>query len=289
MKGFRALVLVPAGSFRLLDLPLEIRHMIYSYLVTREDPIKLKRYQGRLVQQTFAHGTVKSAGWDAEHKKWNNRDKNLLGIGGVNRQIHNEAAEVVYKTNRFIFEDPQTFSLLAKLSGARVRHLRNVDIDTPKGGTGIHLAAALNVFKNCTSLRTLRLPHSAICTTASTWNHRTKAIVSVEALVEACAPMLFALEKSRQKTRFTQSVLDVITCIQCECGACKLRAKDPTFAHGCSQCYCKDHDQLQDLNEKLWGDFKRMAGIRLAGKIMSKKSGTLHRTLDSLWASPQKK
>lgn len=289
MKGHRALVLVPAGSFRLLDLPVEIRQIIYSFLVTREKPIKLKRYQTRLVQQSFTHGTAKSTGWDIESKKWTIREKHLLGVSGVNKQIHNEAAEMLYGTNRFIFEDPQTFSLLAKLSGTSIRHLRHVHIEIPRGGTGIHLSAALNLLKNCASLRSLRIPHSAYCTAENSYSHRSKAIVSVATLVEVCTPMLFALEKARQQTRFTQSVLDVITCAPCECGGCISRAKDPSYAYGCDRCYCKNHVEIQATNEKLWEDFKRIAGNRLAGKIMSKKSGTLHRTLDSMWASSQKK
>ena len=263
--------------------------MIYSYLVTRETPIMLKRYQGRLVQQTFHHGTAKSDDWDSDTKKWKNREKHLLGVSGVNKQIHHEAAEILYGTNRFTFEDPQTFSLLAKLGRASVRHLRHIDIEIPRGGTGIHLTAALNLLKHCTSLRSLRIPHSAFCTAVNSYSHRTKAIVTVDTLVEACTPMLFALEKARQQTRFTQSVLDVITCLPCECAACKQWAIDPTYAYGCSHCYCKDHVKLQETNETLWADFKRMAGNRLAGKVKSKKSGTMHRTLDSMWASSQKK
>lgn len=262
--------------------------MIYSFLVTQEEPIKLKRYQSRLVQQSFTHGTAKSTGWNAETKKWDTREKHLLGISGVNKQIHEEAAEIMYGTNRFEFEDPQTFSLLSKLSGAGIQHLRHIRLGAPTGNKSKHLSAALNLLKKCTSLRELRLPHEAICDTVGQYRrHNQPESMSAEALAEACAPMLFALEKAHQQTRFTHSVLDVIAGMQCDCVFCEMWKKSSEAYQ--PHCNCKTHTEWEEVEIKFWKDFKNLTGMCLSGRVKSTKSGLMHRTLDSMWASSEKK
>lgn len=295
MKGHRALVLVPAGSFRLLDLPAEIRQMIYEYLLTRENPIKLKRYIGRIVQQSFTHGTVKTDGWDAELRKWKSRECHLHAIMGVNKEIQQEAAEVLYSTNRFVFQDPQTLSLLSKLAGEGTHHLRHIELAASRGDTSGHLAAALNVLKECASLRTLSLPHATICTSVDTthpaYPRRPSENIAAKALVDACIPLLFNLQKTRHQRQIAGNVLDVISSIRCNCHWCKLMPGEPNRRG--IHCHCKDFAAVNEQEDKFWKTFKEIAGKRLAGKNKvngeGKKFTSISGTLDSLWQSSQQK
>ena len=44
MRGYRVLVLVPATSFRLKDLPVEVRHLIYANYFGKSKTIFIKKY-----------------------------------------------------------------------------------------------------------------------------------------------------------------------------------------------------------------------------------------------------
>ncbi|KAI5368300.1 hypothetical protein Slin14017_G033360 [Septoria linicola] len=295
MQGHRALILVPAGNFRLLDLPIEIRQMIYGYLLTREEPIKLKRYVGRLVQQSFTQGTTKSDGWNVELRKWRSREQHLLAITGVNKEIHQEAAEVLYSTNRFVFQDPQTLSLLSKLARGGTHHFRHIELSSSRGDSSGHLAAAINVLKDCASLRSVRLPHASVCYNfdpASNFRSRRSAdSISAKTLVDACLPLLFNLQKARHQRQIMGNVVDILSNATCDCAWCKLM---PNEANRRSiHCHCKDFATVKEQEDQFWKTFKDIAGKRLAGKNkvngLGKKFTSISGTLDSLWQSSQPK
>ncbi|KAF2165059.1 hypothetical protein M409DRAFT_24445 [Zasmidium cellare ATCC 36951] len=137
MKGFQALVLVPSGFFRLLDLPTEVRDMIYE-TVGAEGTTKLKLYRRKAPGGSKVVGAEyelrsktwkEKRKWDEELKKWIDKERRTaLSLLQVSKQVYNEAFKVLYRSRRFrfSFECDGTLSRFFELNEKCAQHITHI-------------------------------------------------------------------------------------------------------------------------------------------------------------------
>lgn len=138
-KGARVLLLEPVEVepvevFRFLDLPSEIRNMIYSELFTETEPILISSitvvYVGkRPVRSGFEHG-VKHKGleWDRKNKKWLGQPPSAFALLRTCKQILKEAASVAYGDNSFSFDFSDGLKLFLQATGSMRQYLREIHV-----------------------------------------------------------------------------------------------------------------------------------------------------------------
>lgn len=230
MAGCRALILVPSSdTFRLLDLPAEIRNMVYANLCVYKSPIKLKTYmRGRLVQTTFRdykESAVKKRNFDPTIRKYRNRNTTIASIHSVSRQVHSEAAEVLYSNNIFVMQDHATLNLLLRRAGSSAQFLRHIvlprsfDYMRPREGPLMRLSIARN-------LRTLEFHRSDF---TNIWGR--------DPLIQDCASLFKDLFKTRQGTQLAGKVMEVFQLSECDGVACrKARESSGVPPNICQTC-----------------------------------------------------
>ncbi|KAK3620085.1 hypothetical protein LTR56_023623 [Elasticomyces elasticus] len=126
-----------------LDLPPEIRNIVYSLALHHEDSLQLDKHPVRLVN--YRH----------QSRRRHKRELRLKQIAYINvsllrvsRQVYNEAAPVLYGSNTFAFSTLQTYSeacLLAFLThiGNSRTHLRRIKIGRINNYTTLRTALHL--------------------------------------------------------------------------------------------------------------------------------------------------
>ena len=108
--------------FRFLDLPPEVRNLIYRQLLT---------FRGPTYPTNGTPTSVKSQHKDLRQKK---RDaipvpQSALNILCTNQQIHKEAMKLFYQENDLVFSAPETLQpFLSSLGDRRLDSLRSVTL-----------------------------------------------------------------------------------------------------------------------------------------------------------------
>jgi hypothetical protein len=129
-------------TFPFLDLPPEIRNMIYRYLLKSAKPIKPPGFQ------TLYELRVRLS-------KDNRviRD-NKLGIACVCRQIKDEALAFYFGSNTFKFSYVQNMAtFLYSIGGERRKHIRNISFDY----SGLEAFEAFILLGKCANLKQLHV------------------------------------------------------------------------------------------------------------------------------------
>lgn len=129
-------------GFRFLDLPGEIRNMIYKTLLVKPDPLLVPR---------------------CDILPWRHH---WLALLRANKQIHHEAASIMYGFNTFVLDRPLRWfplsGFLERIGPVNGGHLRKLIFDFLNVGTTISRVGEvdrfeeLTVLRKCTNLETLQ-------------------------------------------------------------------------------------------------------------------------------------
>ncbi|KJX96402.1 hypothetical protein TI39_contig632g00003 [Zymoseptoria brevis] len=99
------------GGKNILDLPVEIRMVIYDYLLTEEKPVEIDViHRRKKCDELIRHGRQNKRDWKHRFKKWSRAKIQFVTIPPintailfVNKQIHAEAVQSLYGNNCFSF------------------------------------------------------------------------------------------------------------------------------------------------------------------------------------------
>ena len=187
-------------------LPPEIRKEIYAYLLAESHitPINSPR------KAKSKHDTV---------TLWS-KTKQSSAILRVNKLISKEAVQVMYGCNKFEFVNAGVLQDFLRQIGDAKRHLRHIAI-CQDGlvfmGSWTSTKNSVQMLASVEGLRTLEIPHSALCRTSTLKNK-----IQIKQLVEHCKPLLAALNGHFIKEGLGASAFNIIQ-IPVPVGVCKLR------------------------------------------------------------------
>jgi hypothetical protein len=265
-KGYRVLLLAPASTSKLFSLPLELREMIYGYVLKNPDVIDLKATREpvprRIVQKSFEdfrpHRDCYRSDWNGRAWKWKTCDRNALSLLLTNQQLSTEAIKTLYGENTFCFANPMVLRefVTGLMSGDRIRHLRNVRLER----TGVtELSMMLRDLATAPNLRTLQLfePRQ--------WAARPERLL--EELVWADQKVQeLGLSGVIAKVNRTTGVL--VSSMDCDCAGCSKRQEsgksvaeieaDKTPRVIFRRLRCKRTKVTNAQHEKFWATFREL-------------------------------
>ncbi|KAK4497148.1 hypothetical protein PRZ48_011598 [Zasmidium cellare] len=132
-------------AFRLMDLPAEIRCLIYEYLLRGKCPVQVisgytkKNSRARAMLRKGCEPGISAA------------------ILHVNKQIYNESAPILYGSNTFIGGSPQHASFFVRSIGGQIRFVQHIGFEY-HWKIKIYLKQLVQSLKSAKRLQTLELP-----------------------------------------------------------------------------------------------------------------------------------
>ncbi|CAK4033946.1 Hypothetical predicted protein [Lecanosticta acicola] len=198
----------------IVELPVEIRDMIYGYCVTDGEPISLRVYHRqlgsfRLVEKSFRASKMSvhvPKNWDPHAKKWTGRERDAFNMLQVSRQFHDETAKVLYQTNTFEFHSARALEMLIKRNPHAASYLRRVRIDDSWAFNRWQEAAlkkirlALKTLSRLDGLRSFTLSGKTV----------TEAGLDADDLVNKCVPVLNEIHRRCQQENVKAKILDAL-------------------------------------------------------------------------------
>lgn len=228
LKGHHVLVVHPvapkkkAKTFRFLDLPAEIRTMIYGHLFNETGEITIDTYKPphqprRAVRSSFrskywatshAH---KQLEWDAEIGKWLGQKPCALTILGVCKLVLQEAAPIIYGDNTFVFSRPIKAGTFLDGIGQMRKHVWAIEFRGREGGMS-KISTVFSMLKDANQLRTITFPHHAVCGAFYRWGGywSKNGIYTARRLCGQLGPLVKALRKVQKKEGREHQVLELI-------------------------------------------------------------------------------
>ncbi|KJX96403.1 hypothetical protein TI39_contig632g00002 [Zymoseptoria brevis] len=220
-EGYRVLLLTPEAPSRIFDLPIELREMIYGYVLIDPNAIELKFFttpgHQRIVQKSFPDSDAarinEARDWDSRMNKWKRRNRNALSILLLNKQITAEAIKVLYGANTFRFDDGKVlkeFRYTLDLNH-KTQHLRRLQLAVPNVGD---LRDALPAIVRIPSLRTLQLSPPRTWLTHSDGPRN---------LMFTCDGLLKAAQGREAAGMISRQIEHFISALECACFGCITR------------------------------------------------------------------
>lgn len=237
LRGSHVLVLKPYTKyFQLLELPLDIRRMIYDELLLDPGPIDITTYKPKGAPRhavSYQLAFRRDLGsWNPETRKFQHGTTNNIGVMQVNRQIRQEASTAMYGGNTFRFDKFNTCQLfLSRLGDTRV-HIRHIAFfahayqKTKARGMFLQL-------KDVNGLRTINISYREFDDLFAGGPH----LWSVKQLAADCKIMMTALHEFRQGRSNLPSVLELIKVTWSICTGCAKAKKGKGESNvACSEC-----------------------------------------------------
>ena len=263
-KGNRVFMLQSQGGFRFLELPPEIRTMIYACITENEGPISISTHK----RPNEARRPVLSN---------YNQPAFALNILRASKQVLKEVAPMMYSNNEFRFNGGLSdLKVFLDRIGSMRAYVRHIHIGK-HGYQRTKATPAFHSLKGATDLRTLSFHHTSVSEQYSRWDYR--RTVHTEGLAYTIGPLLKALRRARTGPS-SKDLLEIVKFEWDRCTTCAPLA--PAFPENDDACLngrvpsssfwggsvrskvkCKDAAaHCKALEEKVRGLLKKELGIK---------------------------
>jgi hypothetical protein len=197
-------------------LPLELRNNIYAHLIVETKKIPIKRFVVKTQDYQWGkpirmdnHRNKKHPGkfYDRSQQKWVNAPPCTTSLLLVNSAVSIEATQVLYGFNQFGFEHAcALWTFLEKIGESKqyLRHIALIGRGVLYHNSLVAMSKAMRLLQFTPSLRSLEIPHVALCNRFN--GHR----LNPYSLVLTCAPLLKSLKITFEKQKLNVNILDVI-------------------------------------------------------------------------------
>ena len=243
--GHHALILMEARMiFRFMDLPAEIRNMIYVNLLVEDEPIIMSTTCALNELERPCRVTYKNAKghegltYNKQTKRYMNQPPSALAVLRLNKQVFEEAGALVYASNRSQFSHLFDLKIFVQRVGTMRSHIRHITITGHWAFYKTNARSAFFSLRDATGLRSLTFNHIMIC--GDTKNHLADGLPPSE-FAEHIKTMIRALHKAHKQNADGFNVLDIIKVDWVRCICCRSFA--PNFVSAadddmCMSCFC---------------------------------------------------
>lgn len=252
LAGKRVLVLEPVTGFRFLDLPAEIRNIIYSYLLEEDKEIQIRSYKPngckrRPVSGDFSPGTYMShhgLTWDKLTGKWLGQPWSAYALLLVCKHMLEETATMAYGTNKFWPRTMRDADIWLSAIGSMRRYIRHIELPHESHRSS-RAAAVFRRLQDATDLRDLFIKHSAVCLTCRNARNRISSVQEITTHVEPLLKkMLRQSGHAENKDDYIRSLCGVVKIEELkskpECYSCNIgRPADCLYFSKCGTV-CKE-------------------------------------------------
>ena len=234
--------MIETKPFRILDLPAELRTLIFTFHCQEDEPIMISTFDRRAVRRFGIRKKVVH-----EETRWLfDPERSVLAI--LNRQISAESLPIMYGDNAFDFDTMGTLGIFLARSPAAAKFLRNISITGLSLWSGpvsakimlahdrsfevpVDIATTIKTLTSATHLQSLTLHHESFYVHALSGQGKIRVVDFVRELM----PLLQAwqAENPNKSVVGLVKVAEFEYCVSCGEKASECKDWPP-------QCWLKD-------------------------------------------------